>query len=54
MKGEWNYSCVFLDGVYMGIKNRLLPCGVEIERLNIPDILFERIKKAFEELKNYE
>lgn len=54
LKGEWNLSSIFIDGVFFGVKNRLLNSGVEIERLDIPDILFSRIKNTFEELKKYE
>ncbi|SKA83624.1 Malate/lactate dehydrogenase [Caloramator quimbayensis] len=54
LKGEWHYSSIFIDGTYMGLKNRMLPTGIEIERINLPEILFNRIKKTFEVLKNHE
>jgi hypothetical protein len=36
----------------MGAKNRLLKSGIEIERLDLPDILVEKIKKSYQELSN--
>ena len=43
---------MFLDGIFMGVKNRYTPAGVETELLpNIPDQLFGHIQKAAEELK---
>ena len=52
--GEWNYSSTFMDGVFLGSKNRLTKAGVEIERLNLPGDLFKRIKSTYERLLNYE
>ena len=47
------FKCsVFLDGVYMGVKNRYTPAGLETELLpRIPDQLFGHIQKAAEHLK---
>ena len=43
---------MFLDGVFMGVKNRYTPAGVETELLpRIPDQLFGHIQEAAEELK---
>ncbi|TDT61161.1 lactate/malate family dehydrogenase [Fonticella tunisiensis] len=50
IRGEWHYSATFLGGVFMGAKNRLTSKGTELERLDIPDALFERIKLAYETL----
>ena len=44
---------MFLDGVYMGVKNRYTPAGVETELLpRIPDPLFAHIQEAAEHLKS--
>lgn len=52
LRGEWHCGSVFLDGVYMGVKNRYTPAGVETELLpRIPDGLFEHIREAAEHLK---
>ena len=52
LRGEWHCGSVFLDGVYMGVKNRYTPAGVETELLpRIPDPLFGRIQEAAEHLK---
>ena len=52
LRGEWHCGSVFLDGVYMGVKNRSTPAGVETELLpHIPDELFGHIREAAEHLK---
>ncbi|MDE7219927.1 MAG: lactate dehydrogenase [Oscillospiraceae bacterium] len=51
LRGEWQYSSVFLDGVYFGMKNRLTAGGCEVERLDIPEALAERIGETVEMLK---
>ena len=52
LRGEWHCGSVFLDGVYMGVKNRYTPAGVETELLpHIPDQLFGHIRAAAEHLK---
>ena len=52
LRGEWHCASVFLDGVYMGVKNRYTPAGVETELLPcIPAPLFDHIQKAAEHLK---
>ena len=53
LRGEWHCGSVFLDGVYMGVKNRYTPAGVETELLPcIPDPLFAHIQEAAEHLKS--
>jgi len=52
LRGEWHCGSVFLDGVYMGVKNRYTPAGVEAELLpHIPDQLFGHIREAAQHLK---
>ena len=52
LRGAWHCGSVFLDGVYMGVKNRYTPAGVETELLpRIPDPLFGHIREAAEHLK---
>jgi len=52
LRGEWHCGSVFLDGVYMGCKNRLTPAGIETELLpSIPDALFAHIEDAAHHLK---
>lgn len=51
LRGEWHCGSVFLDGVYMGVKNRYTPAGVETELLpHIPDPLFGHIQEAAQHL----
>ena len=52
MSGKWHYSATFMGGVFMGAKNRLLKSGIEIERLDLPAILVEKIKRSYQELGN--
>lgn len=52
ISGKWHYSATFMGGVFMGAKNRLLKSGTEIERLDLPVILLEKIKKSYQELGN--
>jgi len=51
LEGKYHYSSNYLAGVYMGAKNRNLPSGLDIEKINMPDMLFERIKKTYNKLK---
>ena len=51
LRGEWQYSSVFLDGVFFGIRNRLTAGGCEVEKLDIPAPLAERIWDTIEMLK---
>lgn len=52
LRGEWHCGSVFLDGIFMGCKNRYTPAGVEIELLpHIPDPLFAHIQEAADHLK---
>jgi len=52
MSGKWHYSATFMGEVFMGAKNRLLKSGTEIERLDLPVILVEKIKESYKELGN--
>ncbi|HCX62868.1 MAG TPA: lactate dehydrogenase [Clostridiales bacterium] len=52
LKSEWHYSSNYIAGVYMGSKNRNLSSGLEIEKINMPDALFERIQHTYNNLKN--
>jgi len=52
MSGKWHYSATFMGGIFIGAKNRLLKSGIEIERLDLPAILVEKIKRSYQELGN--
>ncbi len=54
LRGEWQYSSVFLDGVFFGIKNRLAAGGCEVEKMDLPEELAERIQETIEMLKGIE
>lgn len=52
LRGEWHCGSVFLDGVYMGCKNRYTSAGMETELLpSIPDALFAHIEDAAKHLR---
>lgn len=52
LRGEWHCGSVFLDGIYMGCKNRYTGSGIETELLaSIPDDCFAHLKSAAAELK---
>jgi hypothetical protein len=53
LEGRWHYSSNYLGGIYMGARNRNLPVGLEIEKINMPEKLFYRIKQTYEDLKRY-
>ncbi|MBP1926141.1 malate/lactate dehydrogenase [Sedimentibacter acidaminivorans] len=48
---KWHYSSNFIGGVYMGAKNRNTPAGVEIEKINMPQVLFDRIDRTYKALE---
>ena len=52
IKGEWHYSATYVNGVFMGAKNRQNTTGVEIERIDMPDALFKKIENTYERLLN--
>ena len=52
IKGEYHYSCVFIDDAYFGIKNKYSKNGLNIERNVMNDELFEKIKDTHTQLKN--
>ena len=52
LRGEWHCGSVFMDGIFMGVKNRYTPAGVETELLpHIPDALYGHIVDAAVHLK---
>lgn len=54
LRRQWHYSSVFLDGVFFGIRNRLTDSGCEMERLELPEALVQRLKKTIDDLKKIE
>lgn len=55
LRGEWHYSSNFIgkenEGAYMGALNRITEKGLEFEDIFLPEKLFVRINKAYENLK---
>lgn len=52
LKGNWHYSATYMGGVYMGAKNRYHPSGTEIEMLELPQRLFERLEYTYRRLED--
>lgn len=50
IRGEWNYSACYLNGVYFGAKNRTIENGFEWEEININQKLFNRLQNAWDSL----
>lgn len=51
LRGEWQYSSTYLDGVFMGARNRLSPNGPALERLPLPADLLARLGETMEQLR---
>lgn len=51
LKGEWNYSSNYLNGVYFGAKNRTGEHGIEWEVLPLPELLFKRLERSYNSLR---
>lgn len=52
LRGQWHCGSVYLDGIFMGVKNRYTPSGVETELLDhIPDSLYAHLCDASTHLK---
>lgn len=52
LRGNFNYSTVFINGIYWGCKNRFINGKVLIERLPICDTLLDRIKESYNTLRD--
>jgi len=52
LRGNYNYSTVFIDGIYWGIRNRLINGSVGIERNDLNEELMKRIKTSYDELRH--
>ena len=50
IKGDWFYGATYMGRAYMGTKCRLRNNKIEIEQLNLPSKLFEKIEKTYERL----
>lgn len=51
LRGEWHYGSVCLGDIFMGVKNRYTPAGLETEDLPLPDALFARLTETQEILR---
>ncbi|HHV47047.1 MAG TPA: lactate dehydrogenase [Tissierellia bacterium] len=50
IKGEWFYGSTYMGSCYMGSKVRLVKGHLEVERLKLPDRLYNKIKESYERL----
>ncbi|WP_251860436.1 lactate dehydrogenase [Clostridium sp. Marseille-Q2269] len=54
IQSKWHYSATFLDGAFMGIKNRFINNTTELETYkNIPSSLLKKIEETHSYLKNF-
>jgi hypothetical protein len=53
LEGKYHYSSNYIGGVYMGALNRNLLSGLEIEKINMPVELFERLKVTYDYLERF-
>lgn len=51
LRGQWHCSSTYLDGIFMGARNRVLPTGTELERLALPEALRLRIEETARRLR---
>lgn len=51
LRGRWHCSSTYLDGVFMGARNRVLPTGTELERLPLPRQLQDRLQTTMDRLR---
>ena len=51
LRGRWHCSSTYLDGVFMGARNRVLPTGTELERLPLPQALQDRLQITMDRLR---
>ncbi len=50
IKGDWFYGSTYMKEVYMGAKCRLLPSGIEVEQLDLPEPLIDKLKLTYNKL----
>ncbi len=46
LRGQWHCGSVNLGGVWFGCRNRFTPWGLEVETLDLPDALFDRLRET--------
>ncbi|MDD6213022.1 MAG: lactate dehydrogenase [Clostridiales bacterium] len=51
LRGDWNYSSVWMKEVFFGCRNRTTEQGFEVENPEMPDELFQRCNHAYQNLK---
>ncbi|WMM25931.1 lactate dehydrogenase [Tissierella sp. MB52-C2] len=50
INSDWFYGSTYMREVYMGSKCRLLPSGIEVEQLDLPNELFSKIQETYNKL----
>lgn len=50
IKGDWFYGSTYMKEVYIGSKCRLLPTGIEVEQLDLPEPLVYRLEETYRKL----
>ena len=51
VRGEWNYSAAYLNGLYFGALNRQDGSGTHWEEDELPDLLYARLERSYRRLE---
>jgi hypothetical protein len=52
IRGEWHYSATFIGGTFFGARNRLTAAGIELERNNLPEPLYNKLVETYNNLRS--
>lgn len=47
IRGDWHYSSTFINGAFLGARNRFTQHGIEVERISAPPLLKEKIAGTY-------
>ena len=47
IRGDWHYCSTFINGTFLGARNRISSHGIEVERINAPLALMGKIKETY-------
>lgn len=53
LKGEWNFSTVFMGSAYFGCRNRIVSGVADFERIDYNKDLYKRILSTYKELTDF-
>ncbi|MFA6940109.1 MAG: lactate dehydrogenase [Clostridiaceae bacterium] len=53
LRGKYNYSNVFIDNAFFGIKNKITKSGVQTEKINYNSLIFNKIIETHKYIKSF-